>query len=114
MTTTIKLIRSENGTLDVHTTLSAVEKQLHDLAYREENSEREISTAVHAVFDTHLGKTIPMPAVRALALANMGTSYEDYAEQDKAVKFFIRNSPEFKINKGKNGGVMRVYDTPSK
>lgn len=114
MTTTIKIIRDENGTINVDATLEAAETHLYTLADSEANSAREISAVVHAVFDTHLGKVLPMPAVCALTLANMGTSPEAYAEKDKAVKAFIRNDPGFEVNKGKNGGVVRVCDRPAK
>lgn len=114
MTTTIKLIRAENGTIDISATLDMAETHLYELADAEANSARDISAAVHAVFDLHKGKVLPMPAICALTLANLGTSPEVYAEKDKAVKTFIRNSPEFEVNKGKNGGVVRVCDKPAK
>lgn len=113
-TTTIELTRNENGTINIDATLDAAYTHLAALIEKEAEVGRDVSASVHAVFDEHLGKTIPMPALASLALSNMGTSPENFVEMDKAVRAYVRNAPEFEVNKGKNGGVVRVCDKPVK
>ena len=113
MKTTIKLFRNEDGTINIDTTCDEVYRQVLELSVAEETSAKEVGVAVHAVFDMHLGKTIPMPAACSLALVKMECPYERFVEQEEVVRVFIRNSSEFKVNKGKGGGVVRLCDQPT-
>jgi len=107
-------VRNDDGTINVQASLFEIEDQLVALASKEEESLEAISNAVHSVFDDHLGATLAMPAVCSFASALMGVEPKDFVETQKAVGLWIRTSNQFKIAKGKGGGVVRLRDVPEK
>jgi hypothetical protein len=106
-------VRHSDGTVDVDATLSEVADQLVALAEAEATLAGAISEAVHGVFDAHLGKVLPMPAVTSLAVQAMGVSPEHFATTTEAVATWIRNCGQFRVAKGKGGGVARLRDLPA-
>ena len=107
-------VRFTDGTIDVEESLLAFQTQLEELSLKEEGSLDAISQAVNAVFDLHLGKVLPMPAVCAIAAQRMGVTPSEYTETNKAIGLWIRNNAAFKVAKGKGGGVHRVCDAAPK
>jgi hypothetical protein len=106
-------VRAADGTVDIEKTLDGVLAQLIALSEAEATLAEAISEAVHGVFDAHLGKVLPMPAVTSLAVQAMGVSPEHFATTTEAVATWIRNCGQFRVAKGKGGGVARLRDLPA-
>lgn len=110
----INPIRSEAGTIDLEKTLTAVAEYLTLRAEQEKRISEGVSVAVHAVFEQYKGKTLAMPAAINYTVGVMGVPLDQYAETAEAIGEWIRHSPEFKIAKGKGGGVSRICDAVEK
>lgn len=107
-------VRNDDGTINVQATLFEVEDQLLELASKETESLGAISEAVHSVFDQHVGQTLPMPHICSAACGLMGIGPSEFVETQKAVGLWVRTNNEFKVSKGKGGGVVRLRDVPEK
>lgn len=107
-------VRNDDGTINVQATLFEVEDQLLKLASKETESLGAISEAVHSVFDQHVGQTLPMPHICSAACGLMGVGPSEFVETQKAVGLWVRTNAEFKVSKGKGGGVCRLRDVPQK
>ena len=103
-------VRNDDGTINVPATLFEIEDQLLALAVKETESLGAISAAVHAVFDQHVGANLPMPHICSTACGLMGIGPSEFVETQKAVGLWIRTNNEFKVSKGKSGGVVRLRD----
>lgn len=102
------------GSVDHEATLA---KFAGDLARYEAERETECATigaAVHALFDQHIGKRIPMPFLQGEVLKALNAQPENYKVLTEKVTDYVRTSPEFDTAKGKGGGVGRVSDLPAK
>jgi len=106
-------VRWDDGTINVEDTLRGLRTQLEDLALAEEEGAERIATAVHAVFDQYKGQTLNMPSLVNAALAHLSVTPATFAAESAAVADFIRlRKTEFRIAKGKGGGVTRICDAP--
>ena len=98
-----------NNVIDVQETIRSIEIQLNELVLFVANLERNIREAVHKVFDGYEYKTITMPALISATLYHLGVTPEKFASTSQAVSEFIRaNANEFKVTKGKGGGVSKI------
>lgn len=106
-------VRFTDGTIDIESTLEGLESQLSALAASEENSAERIGEAVHAVFDAYKGQVLTMPALVNAALGHLSVTPDTFAAESAAVAEYVRQRKdgEFKIAKGKGGGVSRVCDS---
>jgi hypothetical protein len=109
-------VRFTDGTINVEATLEGLESQLSALAASEEDSAERIGEAVNAVFDAYKGQVLTMPALVNAALGHLDFTPDTFATESAAVAEYVRQRKdgEFKIAKGKGGGVSRVCDTPPK
>ncbi|MFA6270667.1 MAG: hypothetical protein WC657_05690 [Candidatus Paceibacterota bacterium] len=107
-------VRNEDGTIDVQSTLYDIEDALDVLRTQESESLAAIANAVHQVFDAHLGQVLSMPAVCSIASGLMGVTPQEFVETQKAVGLWVRTSNQFRVAKGKGGGVTRLRDIPEK
>ena len=105
-------VRAEDGSINVEATLAGVAEQLLALVEAESTLSGSIAEALATVFDTHRGKTLPMPAVCSLAAGLMGVSPSEFNETVAAIGRHIRSNAAFKVAKGKGGGVSRLADAP--
>ena len=105
-------VRATDGTINVEATLAGVAEQLLALVEAESSLSGSIAAAVGAVFDTHRGKVLPMPAVCSLAAGLMGVTPSEFNETVNAIARHIRSNATFKVAKGKGGGVSRIADAP--
>jgi hypothetical protein len=124
----IKLIPSDDGTVDVQATLAAAETDI--LAYKaaRETEDETIRQALDSVFDSRPGVKMNMPFVIGQALNHMGiaeqpTNYKTLYERvhahivansqgktDKDTKLVANPDSYFVVGKGKGGGVARRAD----
>ena len=109
-------IRFVDGVIDIQATLEGLENQIMDLVDAEEQSASRIGEAVNAVFDAYKGQTLTMPALVNAALGHLPVTPATFATESAAVAEYVRQRKdgEFKIAKGKGGGVSRSCDTPPK
>jgi len=107
-------VRFTDGTIDIDATMEGLESQLQDLSETEATAGVRIGEAVNAVFDLHRGKVLTMPSLVNAALGHLSVTPETFAAESAAVAEYVRqrNGGEFKIAKGKGGGVSRVCDAP--
>ena len=121
-TISIEVVRSEDGTVDVNGTLSNAENALMGLQMHEKLRCEAIGKYVHAVFDEHFGKKLPIPNLQAnvvhkMVQDNVGESANimaNFKEWQEAVRTYVRTDNEFDVAKGKGGGAYRVCDVPPK
>lgn len=121
MKISVEVKRNEDGSISVIETQQAIQSLLWDLVSKEETDACVVGEAVHAVFDQHHGKSLPMPAVVTYAFAQLAQNpatasrvIEDYKGTETAIRAFIKNSGQFDVSKGKGGGVKRLRDILAK
>jgi hypothetical protein len=102
------VVRSDDGRVDVESTMSELARQVLDLVAKESALNANIETAVCAVFDGNVGKVLPMPYVVNTAISLMGVSPSEYASVSRAIARWIHTCGQFSVDKGKGGGVRRV------
>jgi hypothetical protein len=103
------IVRSA-GSVDVAATLSKFENDLLDHLANEELANADVSAAVHAVFDQYLGACLNMPALVGAAFAKLGLPPSEFGTVGERIADYARNSGQFKVSKGKGGGVRRLRD----
>jgi len=103
-------IRTADGIIDVPATMDKLQELVLDLACTEETVSVQVGEVVHALFDKYRGKVITVEDLPGLALASMVTTPDNFADLAEGVRNFVRKNPEFWVNKGKNGGCVRVSD----
>jgi hypothetical protein len=112
--TTISLasyvVRDSNGAVDVSATLDKFQDDLETYQAERETELGTIGDAVHAVFATHKGASINMPALTSLTLTKLSVQPENFATLSERVQDYVRTNPEFHIGKGKGGGVILRAD----
>jgi len=108
------VVRLSDGTIGFEDTMAALEKQVIALIKKEANGLEWISEAVGDLFDTHLGKTLPMPFVTNTVVQGLGVSPGEFQEALKSVGLYVRSCGQFQVSKGKGGGVTRIRDIPEK
>jgi len=107
-----------NGSVDLDATRAAFETALASFVTARETEQAGIATAVHAVFDEHLGKTLTMPTLAQYATQKLNAQPENLAVLTERTKQYIRDNKEgdsslFLVVKGKSGGVRRRSDLPA-
>lgn len=100
-------VRTTEGIIDVEQTLAKVAETLQVLVEKEAVGMAAISQAAHAVFDQHTGP-LSMPVVCSYTFQNLGLPPSEYVDTCKAIALYVRTSPQFKVAKGKGGGVSRL------
>jgi hypothetical protein len=103
-----------NGSVDVSATEAAFSSALALYISERETQNEQIASAVSAVFDEHLGKTITMPVLQSLACGKLAALPDNYKSLSDRVATYVReqNGNTFRITKGKGGGVARLADLP--
>lgn len=108
--------RSDDGTVDMATTLSQFE--LYVKTWEENNRADLVETTkqVHAVFDKYPGARINTPALVSAVAANLGidaiVNPEGFKMVADRVKDILHTDSAFEVGKGRAGGVCRVSDKP--
>lgn len=103
------------GSVDVAATLAAFEAQVLEFVEFEETLGARIETALQATFDQYRGQTLTMPSLVNVALVHLQVTPDTFAAYSAAVAEYVRNRPEeYKIAKGKGGGVSRIADAVAK
>jgi len=108
------VILSAQGSIDHEGTISKFSGDLLRFEAERETENATIGQAVHALFDLHLGKRLPMPYLTGEALKSLNAQPENYKVLSDKVAEFVRTSPQFDTAKGKGGGCGRVADLPVK
>ena len=120
-----------DGRTNESATLEACRAAVLRTKAERETQEWEIASQVEALFDTHLGKAIGMPALGSMVAQKLNAQPENFkALSDRVLDYVRANSQEtgsektgdlashpdstFVIAKGKNGGCYRRADRPAK
>ncbi len=107
------VVRAADGSVDEGATQEKFAGELSAWIHSQEEESGEIALAVSAVFDSSpKGANLPMPALVSLTCQALAVTPETYVSTSEKVHAFIRNCPEYKVAKGKGGGVKRVCDIP--
>ena len=73
-----------------------------------------IVAAINQVFDSHpVGTVLSMDSVRFLALQQMQFDSDSIGALQAKITMIVHSCSQFKIARGKNGGVCRIIDTPT-
>ncbi len=117
-----------DGRINESATLEACRAAVLRTKAERETQESEIASQVEALFDTHLGKAIGMPALGSMVAQKLNAQPENFkALSDRVLDYVRANSQEtgpegarvqhpdstFVIAKGKNGGCYRRADRPA-
>lgn len=108
------VVFGSNGSVDHEATLAKFSGDLSRYEAEREVESTTIGAAVHALFDKHIGKRIPMPFVQGEVLKALNAQPENYKVLTEKVTDYVRTSPEFDTAKGKGGGCGRLSDLPAK
>lgn len=105
------------GLVDVAASTAKFEGALATYIAERETEATQIGAAVNAVFDEHLGKTLTMPVVQALATQQLNAQPENWKVLSERIATYVRENAtpggSLKISKGKGGGVSRLCDAPA-
>jgi hypothetical protein len=107
-------VRGVDGAVDQEATVARFAAQLAAFAEQDGTISQTVVLAINSVFDSKpLGVHLPMPSLEFLTMMALnlheGTNISALQAKIGAV---IRSSPEFKVARGKGGGVVRVCDIP--
>lgn len=108
------IVRNADSSVNQEATLAKFAEDLLRFEAERETENATIGVAVHALFDTHLGKRLSTPFVVGEALKALNAQPETYKVLTEKVTEYLRTDPAFSISKGKGGGVGRVADLPVK
>lgn len=108
------LVKRENGSVDSEASIAKFREELANYVVKVEATNGKIAEAVKAVFDTHKGVRMNLPALTSFSLTQLGATPANHAELTEAVQAYVRaNAKEggiFEIQKGHGGGCCRVCD----
>jgi hypothetical protein len=106
-------IRGADGSVDQEATVTRFAEQLATFAEQDRIVSQTVMTALNAAFDAQpvKGVHLAMPSVVFLTMKelHLDESTNIPALQAK-IGSVVRSSPEFKVVRGKGGGVVRVCD----
>jgi len=108
------VVRSTTGSINFDATIAKFEADLSTFHAAREKEESVIADALHAIFDSHQGKRIPMPFLTSEVLRMLNVQPENFKSLSEKVQDYVRVCSDFNIGKGKGGGVGRVCDLPVK
>ena len=104
-------VRDVNGAVDVVASAAAYTAALQAWIVENEKDTQQLTELVFNVFDKFAGKTLPVPAVVALVVNELGVSPSDHkamsARVHKHIQTMASTNGPLVITKGKNGGVNR-------
>ena len=107
-------IRGANGEIDQEATVTRFVQQLAEFAEQDCEVARTVLEAVHAAFDSQpKGVRMAMPTVTFATLQRLeGVDPSHIPALMTKIGNVVRHSAEFKVGRGKGGGVSRVCDIP--
>lgn len=105
------IVRFSDGGVNVSGSVEAFRTALIDYVKGAEETNRQIDSALNAVFDKHPGKRMPVPTLISLTLGELKCSASEWTEKTELVHAYLKSNPTFSIKKGKGGGCARVSDT---
>lgn len=119
-TLSVTLVRTADGSVDEDASLEACRTAVREYVERTDTLNRELSVAVHAVFDANVGVRMNMPFIVSEAMRLITYNPNDYARVNAAVGDFIRanagaereSGALFHIGKGKGARTFRWSDEP--
>ena len=104
-------VRDANGLVDVAASAVAYATALQAWVVENEADSQRLTDLVNKVFEQFAGKTLPVPAVVALVVHELGSSPADHkamtARVHKHVQTMASTTGPLVITKGKNGGIRR-------
>ena len=109
------VVRGTDGSVDQEATVTRFAEQLATFAEQDRIVSQTVLAALHAAFNAQpvKGVRLAMPAVVFITMKQLnppeGASISELQNKIAAV---VRSSPEFKVGRGKGGGVSRVCDIP--
>ena len=110
------VVRGTDGSVDQEATVTRFAQQLAEFAEQDKTVSQTVLAALNAAFDAQPVKGVRM-AMQAVVFITMkqlnppeGANITMLQNKIAAV---IRSSPEFKVGRGKGGGVSRVCDIPT-
>jgi hypothetical protein len=108
------IVLNNNGSINHEASISQFAGALRKYEAEREVESATIGGAVHAIFDTHKGKRLPMPYLTTEVLRALNVQPENFKTLSDKVQEYVRTSPEFSVAKGKGGGAGRVCDLTDK
>ncbi len=119
----------QGGRIDIEASVQAFRAAALRRQAELETEQTEIASAVESLFDSHLGKAIPMPVLGSMVAQALNAQPENFKVlSERALDYVRANSQErkaadgtvtqhpdsaFVIGKGKNGGCYRRADRPA-
>ena len=101
------VVRFTDGSVDTESTLAKFEGDLIRFEAETATERATIAGVVHAIFDAHPGRRLPMPFLTGEALRRLNAQPENWKILSEKVADFIHTEPGFSTAKGKGGGVER-------
>jgi hypothetical protein len=113
------VVRSDDGSIDLDGTCTKFAGDLLKYQTEQETESETVGAAVRAAFDAHPGCKYNMPAITSAALNILNVQPENFKMLSEKVHSFIQahagtreSGAEFRIAKGKGGGVARWSSIP--
>jgi hypothetical protein len=100
------IVRLTDGSLDLDSTTLKFQADCEKYEIENKADNAAVKDAIHAVFDQY-PSNINMPALVSLVAGKLGASPAQFETIKDRVADVIHASPEFKVAKGRNGGVSR-------
>ena len=104
-------VRDVSGAVDVIASAAAYATALQAWVLENETDSQRLTDLVSKIFDQFAGKTLPVPAVVALVVNELGVSPADHKKMTvrvhKHIQAMASTDGPLVITKGKNGGICR-------
>ncbi len=103
--------RDASGSVDVVASATAYAEALQKWVADNEVASDTIEGAVEAVFDRFDGKRLPVPALVAMSVSELGATPEQHKALTTRVQAYVKGQKEagrLDVGKGKGGGVTRL------
>lgn len=124
---TVTLV-TDNGKIDLDQSTAAFRSAALKRQAELETEKTEIAAAVGVIYDTHHGKSIPMPTLGSMVAQALNAQPENFAVLSERALDYVRENSQgevkdgveerpdslFVISKGKGGGCGRRADLPAK
>lgn len=110
------VIRADDGSVNQEATVARFAEQLATFAEQDRTVSQTVLAALNAAFDAQpvKGVRLAMPAVVYVTMKQLNPSEgTNITMLQNKIAAVVRSSPEFKVGRGKGGGVSRVCDIPT-
>lgn len=109
------VVRGTDGSVDQEATVTRFAEQLATFAEQDRTVSQTVLDALNAAFDAQpKGVRMAMPAVVFITMKQLNPPEKaNITELQNKIAAVVRSSPEFKVGRGKGGGVSRVCDIPT-